>query len=66
MPKLIIRQQNRDKSMALVYKHPETKTEVIVLIGYSPWVDRMLEVSKDNLVSTLRRIQNEGVEYDLK
>lgn len=63
MPKLIIRQQNRDNSMALVYKHPESKTEVIVLIGYNPWVNRILEVSKDNLVSTLRRIQKEGIEY---
>jgi len=61
MSKLLARQTNKDGSSTLAWKEEK---KVCIITGFNPFVYRILLVSKDELVSTLNKIMEKGVDYE--
>lgn len=58
MPKLIVKQKNRDGSETLVWKDSDGKGQVVLASGVSPWVYKVKVVSRDKMRSELRRLRD--------
>ena len=58
MPKILVRQQNKDGSETIVWKDSDAKDKVVLATGVSPWFSKIEVVNKDKMRSELRKLRN--------